>query len=93
MSGTVGTVFLLVMLSYNSLDHTVSQTREMSWHLTHSECINVMRAENQNGRRESTNHRYACITVQDFEMRALLENNARPNYPRRYGSGNLTLRW
>lgn len=93
MSGTVGTVFLLVMMSYNSLNHTVTQTREMSWHLSHSECLYVMSAENTNGRRESHNHRYACIAVEDHEMRAMILNSPRNSYPRRYGSGNLTLRW
>lgn len=90
---STGTVFLLVMLSYNSLNHNVTETREMSWHLSHTDCITVMTAENQYGRRESDNHQYACIRVVDHEMRAELENRPRDKYPRRYGSGNLTLRW
>lgn len=87
------TVFMLVMLGYNSVSHEITSTREMSWHASHSECLTVMQAEQDRGRRETFNHNYVCIPVQDHEMRSLVNQNAGANYPRRHGSGNLQLRW
>jgi hypothetical protein len=88
---TSGTVFLLVMLGYNPASHEVQSTREMSWHASHSECLTVKQLEQDHGRRESFNHMYVCIPVVDYEMADLVAQNSGANYPRRHGSGNLTL--
>ena len=90
MSST-GTVFLLVLLGYNPASQAIQSTREMSWHASHAECLTVMQAERDFGRRESFNHVYVCIPVVDFAMKDLVDQNSGANYPRRHGSGNLTL--
>jgi hypothetical protein len=84
-------VFLLVMLGYNPASHKVQDSREMSWHASHSECLTVMQAEQDRGRRESFNQVYTCLPVVDYEMADLVAQNSGANYPRRHGSGNLTL--
>ena len=65
-------VYLLVMIGYNAMDHKVTTHREMSWHISHSECLTERAYQNQNGRRESHNHSYVCLPVQDSDMRAEL---------------------
>lgn len=91
---TVGTVFLLAMLEYNSFTHEIASKREMSWHISHSDCVLVMQAEQDRGRRESFNHSYICIPVTDHEMRAIVEDAGRANYPRtQYASTNLRIQW
>lgn len=88
---SAGTVFLLVLLGYNPAGSEIQSTREMSWHASHAECLTVMQAERDFGRRESFNHVYVCIPVVDFAMKDLVDQNSGANYPRRHGSGNLTL--
>lgn len=89
-----GTVFLLAMLEYNSLTHEIASKREMSWHVSHSDCILVMQAEQDRGRRESHNHMYVCLPVVDYEMRDLADAGGRSNYPRTgYASTNLRIQW
>jgi len=91
MSGS-GLVYMLVLLGYNAVSHEVTSTREMSWHISHSECLRVLSCERNNGRSETYNQKYVCVPVVDHEMRSIVENSPHPNYPRRYGSGKLTLR-
>jgi len=84
-------VYVLVLLGYNSLNGDVTKTDVMSWHLSHSNCNTVKTAEETRGRRPGYNQSYVCMRVNDAEMRARLEAGQN-NYPRRHGSGNLTIR-
>ena len=67
------------------MTHQVTTHREMSWHLSHSNCLTEMQYQNDHGRRESHNHSYICLPVQDAVKRAELTPSRNSNH---HGSGS-----
>ena len=85
-----GIVFVLALLTYNSTSSSITNTRELSWHLNHGDCNQIMAAENRNGAKPRFNQNLVCLRVKDHAMKAELET-MRGGYPIRRGSGKLML--
>lgn len=87
-------VFVLALLTYNSTTSSFTKTKEMSWHLSLSECRTVLTKETTQGRKPYFNENYACFPVKDARLAAVLrQNRSQPDYPIRHGSNRLMLKW
>jgi hypothetical protein len=88
-------VYLLVMLTYNQVSHTVVDTTEVSWHISNSACLTAKADESAHGRSPGYNREYFCMPVQDAEMRNRLKAGQYDRtYPRtKNGGGTLLLEW
>ena len=86
-----GIVYVLVLLGYNAIGGEVTMHKEMSWHLSQSECNDIAWAEKTRGRKEQFNQQYVCLRVVDHLKHAQAERERRGSYPRRHGSNRLLL--
>lgn len=82
-------VFVLLLFAYSSFSSQVVETRELSWHLSLSDCRNVMIAEQQRGVGESYNEHMVCIPVDDPLVREIAQKLGRDQYPVRHGTLNI----
>jgi hypothetical protein len=89
-----GIVYVLALLGYNSIGGEITTHKEMSWHLSQSECNEVMWQEKTRGRKPRFNQQYVCMRVVDHEKRAAAEHERYDHdYPRRHGSNRLIIEW
>ncbi len=71
--GSSAIVWVLVLIGYNSLSHKVTTHKEMSYHISPSDCIQEKTYQNDRGRKETFNRKYICMPVYDAQMRARVQ--------------------
>jgi len=65
-------VYVLVLVSYNSITQQFETFQKMSYHISASDCIQERTFQNDRGRRETFNRKYQCVPVYDAAMAATL---------------------